>query len=72
MQDLTLIIPTKKEAESLPLFLEELDRIDCVKLIVLQKEDLGNTQNTIKLIGLLFSCGELYCLNWNRSRDQDK
>ena len=49
MQDLTLIIPTKKEAESLPLFLEELDRIDCVKLIVLQKDDL-NTKEAIKNI----------------------
>ena len=47
MQDLTLIIPTKKEAESLPIFLEELDRIDCVKLIVLQKEDL-DTKEAIK------------------------
>ena len=47
MQDLTLIIPTKKEVESLPLFLEELDRIDCVKLIVLQKEDL-DTKEEIK------------------------
>ena len=49
MQDLTLIIPTKKEAESLPLFLEKLDRIDCVKLIVLQKDDL-NTKEAIKNI----------------------
>ena len=49
MQDLTLIIPTKKEAESLPLFLEELDRIDCVKLIVLQKEDF-ETKEAIKNI----------------------
>ena len=49
MQDLTLIIPTKKEVESLPLFLEELETIDCVKLIVLQKDDL-NTKEAIKNI----------------------
>jgi len=40
MDDLTLIIPTKKEAESLPIFLKELENYKCKKLIVLQKEDL--------------------------------
>tara|TARA_B100002003_G_C13984063_1_gene475800 strand:- start:183 stop:851 length:669 start_codon:yes stop_codon:yes gene_type:complete len=49
MKDLTLIIPTKEESESLPIFLKELDTIDCVKLIVLQKEDL-KTKETIKEI----------------------
>ena len=49
MKDLTLIIPTKEESESLPIFLKELDTIDCVKLIVLQKEDL-ETKETIKEI----------------------
>ena len=39
MNNLTLIIPAKKEAESLPLFLKELEKYNCVKLIVLQKED---------------------------------
>ena len=38
MNDLTLIIPTKKEAESLPSFLEEIKNLSCNKLIVLQKE----------------------------------
>ena len=47
MKDLTLIIPTKEESESLPIFLKELDTIDCVKLIVLQKEDL-DTKEAIK------------------------
>ena len=40
MSDLTLIIPAKKEAESLPIFLKEIDRFEYKKLILLQKEDL--------------------------------
>jgi len=40
MNNLTLIIPSKQESESLPIFLKELDNFDCKKLIVLQKEDL--------------------------------
>ena len=39
MKNLTLIIPTKQEAESLPIFLNELEDYECKKLIVLQKED---------------------------------
>ena len=47
MKDLTLIIPTKKEVESLPIFLKELKDFNCIKLVVLQKEDL-ETINSIK------------------------
>jgi len=39
MQNLTLIIPSKQEAESLPVFLKELENFNCKKLIVLQRED---------------------------------
>ena len=39
MKNLTLIIPTKEEAESLPIFLDELKDYDCVKKIIIQKED---------------------------------
>lgn len=39
MNNLTLLIPANKEAESLPLFLKELNEYDYKKLIVLQKED---------------------------------
>ena len=39
MKNLTLIIPTKKEVESLPVFLKELKSYKCQKLIVMQKED---------------------------------
>ncbi len=37
--DLTLIIPAKFEAESLPIFLEELKNYDYKKLVVLDKTD---------------------------------
>jgi len=40
MLDLTLVLPTKKEAESLPIFLKELENYNCKKLICLEKEDL--------------------------------
>ena len=40
MKDLTLIIPTKKEVESLPVFLQEIKNLTCKKLIVLQNEDV--------------------------------
>jgi glycosyltransferase involved in cell wall biosynthesis len=49
MKDLTLIIPTKQEVESLPEFLKELKEIECAKLIVLQKEDL-ETRKAIEKI----------------------
>ena len=39
MNNLTLLIPANKEAESLPIFLKELSEYDYKKLIVLQKED---------------------------------
>ena len=40
MTKLTLIIPAKLEAESLPIFLEELIRYDFKKIVVLDSEDL--------------------------------
>ena len=46
MTNLTLIIPTKKEAESLPTFLKELEDYNFNKLIVLQEEDI-ETQKAI-------------------------
>jgi len=55
MQDLTLIIPTKKEAESLPTFLKEIENYNCKKLIVLEKEDIETKKilekfNNIKIL----------------------
>ena len=55
MKDLTLIIPTKKEVESLPIFLKELNDFDCEKLIVLQKEDL-ETRKAIEKIENIHAC----------------
>ena len=49
MTNLTLIIPTKKEAESLPTFLKELEDYNFKKLIVLQEEDI-ETQKAIAKI----------------------
>ena len=46
MKNLTLIIPTKKERESLPIFLDEIKKFDCKKLIVLEKDD----KETIEII----------------------
>ena len=47
MTELTLIIPAKKEAESLPIFLKELENLNYKKMIVLQKED-HETKNSLK------------------------
>ena len=46
MSDLTLLIPANTEAESLPIFLDELENFPYQILIVLQKEDT----ETIKAI----------------------
>ena len=46
MQDLTLLIPANKESESLPIFLSELKKYNCKKLVVLQDED-KDTINSI-------------------------
>ena len=47
MKDLTLVIPAKDEAESLPTVLNELKNFDCKKIIIIPKSDL-NTQNAVK------------------------
>ena len=49
MNDLTLIIPAKREAESLPIFLKEIENYECKKLVVLQKEDI-ETKKSIENI----------------------
>ena len=49
MHDLTLIIPAKKEVESLPVFLKEIESYKCKKFVVLQKEDL-ETKEAIRKI----------------------
>ncbi len=47
MNNLTLIIPTKKESVSLPKFLNELTIFNCKKMIVIQSED-NETLESIK------------------------
>jgi len=47
LKNLTLIIPAKNEAESLPKFLNELNNLEAKKLIILEKEDT-NTINSLK------------------------
>ena len=47
MKDLTLLIPAKKEKESLPSVLNELKKFDLKILIVLEEEDV-ETINSIK------------------------
>ena len=47
MKNLTLIIPAKNEAESLPIFLKELQNLDVNIIVVLPDED-KDTQNSIK------------------------
>ena len=49
MKNLTLIIPTKKEVESLPVFLKELKNYKCQKMIVMQKEDLATFEKIKKI-----------------------
>ena len=46
MENLTLVIPAKKEKESLPIVLEELKKYNLKKLIVLEKNDV-ETINSI-------------------------
>ena len=48
MKNLTLIIPAKKEAEALPLFLDELKEYDCDILVVASKEDVDLYQSIKK------------------------
>ena len=47
MNELTLVIPAKNEAESLPTVLNELKNFKCKKIIVIPKTDL-DTQNSVK------------------------
>ena len=47
MNNLTLLIPAKQEAGSLPLVLEELKKYDCNKLIVLNDDDLEKINKSI-------------------------
>ena len=41
MKELTLVIPAKNEAESLPTVLNELKKFDCKKIIIIPKNDFN-------------------------------
>ena len=58
MNDLTLIIPAKFEAESLPLVLEEIKSLECKKKVILESSD----KETIKSIQK-FDCEIVYQKN---------
>jgi glycosyltransferase involved in cell wall biosynthesis len=45
MKNLTLVIPAKNEEYSLPKVLEEIKNINCKKLIVLSKTDIGTIRS---------------------------
>ena len=49
MNELTLIIPTKHESESLPIFLKEIENFHYSKLVVLQKEDLETKKSILDI-----------------------
>ncbi len=58
MENLTLIIPAKEEADSLPTVLREIDQLKCKKVVILHISDL----NTIKSIKN-FDCEIIYQKN---------
>ena len=47
MNNLTLIIPAKEEAESLPTVLKEVENLECKIIVILHPSDL-ETINAIK------------------------
>ena len=53
MKNLTLVIPTKKESESLPKFLEEIKNLTCRKMVVLQFDDKETLQSIEKFDDLV-------------------
>jgi glycosyltransferase involved in cell wall biosynthesis len=48
MNSLTLLIPAKSEAESLPIFLEELKNFNFKKLVILDRSDISTVESIKK------------------------
>ena len=48
MNNLTLVIPAKQEALPLPIVLQEIEKLDCKKIVVLEAKDI-ETIDSIKL-----------------------
>ena len=61
MQNLTLVIPAKKEAESLPSVLKEIENLECNKIVVLEEND-KETIESIKdfNVTIIFQNGKGY------------
>ena len=70
MKDLTLIIPSKRESESLPIFLKELKKYKCKKKIVLQKNDFKtiNSLKKFKEVEIFKQKGGLDFASWDMYR----
>ena len=51
MKNLTLIIPARKEKESLPLVIDEIKNLDCKKKVILASDDF-DTINAIKNLNI--------------------
>ena len=51
MENLTLVIPAKKEAESLPTVLKEIEGLDCKKMVVVEEAD-KETIESIKMFDI--------------------
>ena len=47
MKNLTLIIPAKNEKESLPIFLKEIEKYNCNKVVIIDSNDT-ETERSIK------------------------
>jgi len=45
MKNLTLIIPAKKEAESLPQVLQEIKNVDCKIIVILESSDIETIES---------------------------
>ena len=60
MKNLTLIIPAKKEKESLPLVIDEMKNLDCKKKVILTSDDI-ETIDAIKNLNVatMINCKKL-------------
>ena len=59
--DLTLIIPAKKEQDSLPIVIKELDHLNLIKMVVLEKDDTETIESIKDLnCNILFQSNKGY------------
>ena len=61
MINLTLVIPAKKEAESLPSVLKEIENFNCKKIIILEESDKETIESIKKFdVQLIYQKGKGY------------